>query len=114
MKELKHTVFFILSFLLSLAISEVETSGFMHHKHAHSIGSVHGIFSLGSRQVLNWYSNGIPIKSSNSRYSIVADGLNTVLSIKGKFDEVYGIYSLKIEGTNIYADTIFVAGIATI
>ena len=88
----------------SLAMNEVDISGIFKHEPTAADSSAHVIlatFSLQPNNVLNWYFNGFPLESSNPYLSMEADGLNAVLHISKLFPDVYGTYSLKIEGTGI-------------
>ena len=66
-----------------------------------SIYSIHGRFSLGPNQILNWYLNGFPLESSNPHFTMKTDGLNIILYITEVSAAVFGRYMLKIEETDI-------------
>ena len=70
--------------------------------------SIHAMYSIGPHQVLNWYFNGYPVKSS-THFSMETDGLNAVLSIN-RVTIGTGRLSLKIEGTGMSDDIVLLPG----
>ena len=72
--------------------------------------NIHGIFSLGSNQILNWYYNDNLIENSGLMLDHATDGLHTMLTISSQVQSAYGRYSLKIEGTNISDYTTITSG----
>ena len=88
--------------LFNIDYDEVDIVGVYYHDHPNDFYTIiHGVYSMGPRDVLNWYFNGVPIGPSGPYYSVEIDGLNSILQIKGVADRLYGIYTLKIEGTSI-------------
>lgn len=65
---------------------------------------------MGPHQALNWYFYGFPIESSNPRFKMEADGLNAVLHVNEVSTATFGRYGLKIEGTDISDDIVFIEG----
>ena len=93
--------------------NEVKISGLIKYKSHGFDGDLYGIhatYSLGPHQVLNWYFNEYLLESSNPHFITEADGLNAVLKFVSITEDVYGLFSLKIEGTSIIDDFVFSGG----
>jgi len=72
--------------------------------------SIYARYSVGPHDSLTWYHNGSPLKSSPF-VSIASDGLNMVLQLSSSFHDMYGSFSLRIDGTNTKDQIIILPGI---
>ena len=72
--------------------------------------SIYAWYSIGPNRTLSWYLNGSPLKASPF-VSMINDGLNIVLQLGSAFRNMYGTFSLQIDGTDTKDDFIIIPGI---